>query len=184
MSTITIYGFAGSTYVRTARMACVEKGLDAELEGFEFRSESHRALHPFLKMPAARFNRQAVFETLAILEALEDACGEPPLFPRRGAERIRNATWISAACDYLYPALTAGEIDPGAAATVVAPFDVALGEMPWLAGTAIGAADLFAAPIISYGRNSAPELLDDHANLGRWFAAVQARPSFRDTEAS
>jgi len=54
MRQIELFGFAGSTYVRTARMVCEEKNIDYRLRPLEFRQESHRALHRFLRMPARR----------------------------------------------------------------------------------------------------------------------------------
>ena len=47
MKHVEIFGFAGSTYVRTARMVCEEKQVDYQLQPLEFGQESHRAPHPW-----------------------------------------------------------------------------------------------------------------------------------------
>jgi glutathione S-transferase len=60
VSTLILYGVAFSTYVRTARMACVEKGAGYTLAHDsvdEVRSRAHLALHPFGKMPVMRQRR-------------------------------------------------------------------------------------------------------------------------------
>ena len=52
MEPIRIHGFPGSTYVRTARIVCLEKNLPHELVPLAFGQPSHRDLHPYLRMPA------------------------------------------------------------------------------------------------------------------------------------
>ena len=180
MVSVVIYGFAPSTFTRVARMAAIEKGLDHALEGLEFRKPSHGRLHPFLKMPAARVNGTLVFETLAILKALEAEAPSPALFPSSPADAVRDATWTSAACDYLSDTVVGDDIDRDAARAVLAPFDAALDGTPWLSGQLPGAADLFAAPMIAYGTGVAGDLLDEHAHLAGWFGRICARASFRE----
>ena len=48
MSDVTILGTSLSSYLRTTRMACEEKGISHDLEDLEFGSDGHAALHPFL----------------------------------------------------------------------------------------------------------------------------------------
>ena len=50
MAEVTIIGFPQSTYVRTVRMACEEKGVSYELEGRDFGSEELKAIHPTLRV--------------------------------------------------------------------------------------------------------------------------------------
>lgn len=101
---IIIYGFAQSTFVRTARLVAAEKGLAHTLEGFDFGSDEHRALHPFAKMPAARIEGELIFESPAIARQMEQIAPEPVMFPD-GAAGIRNEIWASTAADYLYHGL-------------------------------------------------------------------------------
>lgn len=79
MPDIEIHGFAQSTYVRTARMVCVEKGASHELVSLDFRSDPHRALHPFLRMQIIRCGDVLLLETLAIASYLDDTIGGPTL---------------------------------------------------------------------------------------------------------
>ncbi|MCG8422050.1 MAG: glutathione S-transferase N-terminal domain-containing protein [Proteobacteria bacterium] len=46
MSQLILFGPPQSSYVRTARWACAEKGVDHELRPVELGSDDHRRLHP------------------------------------------------------------------------------------------------------------------------------------------
>jgi glutathione S-transferase len=51
---LTLYGFPVSPYVRAARIALSEKGVDYQFSevGFDhLKTESYGKLHPFRKMP-------------------------------------------------------------------------------------------------------------------------------------
>jgi len=104
MNAITIYGFNGSTYVRTVCMTCVEKGVDYKLEGFDFGSAEHAALHPFMKMPASEIEGTRLYETLAIVTLIDDLSGTSlqPVDPVHKATMLK---WISSGIDDLYPIL-------------------------------------------------------------------------------
>ena len=71
MSKPVLYGFDGSTYVRTVRMLCAEKGVEYEqvpvnvLEG-EPRQPEHLARHPFGKVPVLDHDGMRIIETGAI----------------------------------------------------------------------------------------------------------------------
>ena len=57
MADVVIYGPSPSTYVRTARLACAEKGITHVLEPLDLGSEAHAKLHPFRKIPAMRHGK-------------------------------------------------------------------------------------------------------------------------------
>lgn len=67
MAKITLYGFDGSTYVRTVRMLLAEKGAEYEqvpvhvLKG-EPRQPKHLARHPFGKVPVVDFDGFRIIE--------------------------------------------------------------------------------------------------------------------------
>ena len=54
MSDIILYGDPRSTYLRTARMAAMEKDISHELQAADLSSEAYTDLHPFKKMPSIR----------------------------------------------------------------------------------------------------------------------------------
>ena len=83
MSNVKIYGPAPSSYVRTTRMALVEKGVDYELLPIEFGSDAHRALHPYAKVPILEHGDVRLYETQAILRYI-DARFDGPASPNAG----------------------------------------------------------------------------------------------------
>ena len=69
--TVTLYGFDGSTYVRTLRVVLAKKGIAYDqvpvnvLTG-EQRSPEHLARHPFGKVPVLDIDGMRLRETDAI----------------------------------------------------------------------------------------------------------------------
>ena len=105
MPDVTIYGPAMSTYVRTARMACAEKGVSHALEEVEFGSDAHRRLHPFAKVPILKHGDFVVYETEAICRYVDRGFAGPPLQPKDTKALARMDQWLSAVNDYVYPAM-------------------------------------------------------------------------------
>ncbi len=179
--TIRIHGFAQSTYVRTVRMAAIEKGLSHELVPLAYHQPAHFALHPFGKMPVLTHDGTTVYETLAILDHLDGLAG-PRLIPADPAARVPVSTVISAAIDYAYRQVVHGDAE--AAAPVFDWLEARLDGQAWLAGAALTAADLFLAPMLAYhfaehGRAA----LDSRPRLAGWYQRIAARPSFEQTAA-
>lgn len=189
MNPIKIFGFAGSTYVRTARVICVEKGLPYELVPLEFRAESHRARHPFLKMPAIEHEGHSFFETLAIGTYLDNLNATPPLQPASPAQRAAMMQWISVAIDYLYRdivgALIADTIAQGAAEAAAQDLEILeqrLAKSAYLAGDAISLADLFVAPMVAFAESKDSRFAPgERVALKRWLANMTSRESFKAT---
>ena len=114
MSALTLYGFDGSTYVRTVRMLLAEKGCtDFEqvplnvLEG-EPRSAEHLARHPFGKVPVVDHDGLRLLETSAIVRYLDDVLPGPSLTPGSAADRARMDMAIGLIDSYGYGALVGG----------------------------------------------------------------------------
>lgn len=191
MNPIKIFGFAGSTYVRTARAICVEKGLAHELVALEFRAESHRARHPFLKMPAIDHQGHRLFETLAIGTYLDSLKARPALQPSSAIERATMMQWISVANDYLYRdlvgALLEDVVPEGAAAAVARDLDILderLARSTYLVGDAISLADLFVAPMVAFAESKGPQFgPGQRSALRRWLTNMASRESFTATAA-
>jgi glutathione S-transferase len=99
---ITIHGPAPSTYVRTARIACLEKGVPHELVPVELAGDAHRALHPWAKVPILEHSGLVLYETSAIVRYVDDRFGGPSLVPGDAAERALMEQWISAYNSYIY----------------------------------------------------------------------------------
>ena len=203
MSKLIIHGFPLSTYVRTARMACVEKGLDYELDPLPPSEAKPQGLHPFGKIPALTHGDLRLFETAAITRYIDEAFEGPPLQPAEPAERALMTQWISAinatvyastirecVLQYVFPKGPDGQPDRGVIdpalvdiAGQLAVLDAAYGGRDYLVGDSLSLADLFLAPILFYLRQmpEGPGLFAAAPNLSRGYAAVEARRSFAET---
>lgn len=189
MNPIKIFGFAGSTYVRTARAICVEKGIPYELVPLEFRAESHRARHPFLKMPAIEHEGHSFFETLAIGTYLDSLSATQALQPASAAQRATMMQWISVAIDYLYRdlvgALLADAVAEGAAEAAARDLDILdqrLAKSAYLAGDTISLADLFVAPMVAFAEGKDSRFAPgERVALKRWLTNLASRESLKAT---
>lgn len=205
MADIIIYGDPRSSYVRTARMACEEKGVAYDLEPVAPGSETIGALHPFGKIPAMRHGDFVLYETTAICRYVDGAFPGPALQPADIRDRAVMEQWISAVNDYFYGVMIRdcvlqyvfprGEdgqpdravIDPALEKSreYLAILDRALEGRDWVAGgDRPSIADLLIAPIMFY-LHQLPEgsgLFAPFANLGRVGGLMTARPSFTGTK--
>ena len=187
MTNIQIFGFAPSTYVRTARMICVELGIDHELTPLAFKEPSHLELHPFGKMPVMRHGDVTLFETLAIAAYLTTAFGGS-LVPKDRLENALMMQWISAANDAIYGPVVGltHEDEPSAAALEDATarlgvLDRALADREHLASEALTLADLFAYPMVDHTARKLRDVVEPHKNLTRWRATIANRNSAKKT---
>lgn len=198
MADITLLGPQASSYVRSARIVCAEKGVEHELAPIAFGSDDHRALHPWAKVPVMRHGDVVLYETQAILRYVDAAFDGPSLVPTAPAAIGAMEQWISIHNCYLYPSAVVGYAfqyifpkgeggQPDRAAIEAAlpklehdlgVLDRALAGQPWLAGS-FSLADILVAPVIT---TIAPlpeggRLVDRCANLRRWLTAMEQRPS-------
>ncbi len=184
MSKVEIFGFAGSTYVRTALAIAAEKGVACDLRPLEFGAEGHRVLHPFLKMPVMRHGALHLYETAAIATYLDEVFPGPSLQPKSPAERAAMWQWISAANAYFYPAFVqtvlaedGGPEAAGAQGRSLAVLEEALASRAYLAGDSLTLADLFVAPMLAFlveKRGGAAKVLAGRPRLALWFECVTA----------
>ena len=208
MSELILYGAPMSTYVRTARMTCVEKDVTYSLQHQtiqEVRSDAHRALHPFGKMPAMRHGDLVLYETPAICRYIDAAFDGPPLQPEEPAAIGRMEQWISVVTSYVYddfirrcvlqyifPQGPDGQPDRKAIDAAgpdlerdLRILDNAYGANDYIVGgNGPTIADLFLAPILAWFVKT-PEgeaLMGRHANVRRALQVMEQRRSFRKTE--
>ena len=101
-----LYGFWRSLATYRVRVALALKGIAAEetsinlLQGKQF-ADDYKAVNPQSVVPALVIDDgPPLFQSLAIIEYLEETCPEPPLLPRdpRGRARVRGLSMI-VACD-------------------------------------------------------------------------------------
>ncbi len=201
----TLYGFDGSTYVRTVRMVLADKGVAYDqvpvnvLAG-ETHQPEHLARHPFGKVPVFDIDGMRLRETIAICSYLEEKYPSPSLVPSDIKERARMIEAIGLLNSYAYPGLigavlyemfpdVVGGPDEAARATCVANGEKALklimdnrSSGPWLAGGQCSLADYFLAPVFAYSAmTKEADLVLSVPGAREWWAAMQEVASFKAT---
>jgi len=205
---IKLWGFNGSTYVRTVRMLLAEKQVtDYEqvpinvLKG-EPREDEHRARHPFGKVPVVDVDGFRIIETTAIVRYLDAVLPGPSLTPAAPKDRARMdmvtsivdsygyGALLNVAGYYLFPDFIGGQHDDALKAAleksrlVLNELMRIKGDAPYLAGSVLSIADLYLAPIMAYVS------LTPHwdeivalAGVGEWWDRVTAHACFQSTAA-
>ncbi len=196
MATIKIYGVPPSSFTRTVRLACHEKGVDYELVPM-FPGQMG-ALNPFHKIPAITHGDMTLYESTAILRYLDRTFPGPRLWPEDSRQAALCDQWASAVCDSLvnsalrYLANHYGFLPVpqemadkylAKAREVVPVFDRQLGQSRYLVGDSVTAADLFLAPLAFYfaGIPGLTEIGEAAPNIARWMKDMSGRPSMMAT---
>jgi glutathione S-transferase len=203
---IVLYGFDGSTYVRTVRMLLAEKAAEYEqvpvnvLAG-EPREPEHLARHPFGKVPVLDHDGMRILETAAIARYLNDVLPGPSFIPDNPRDRARMDMAISLFDSYGYGAVLGvagyhlfpdflGNPDASFLAQSVEQARKVLteimkirGDSPWIAGDQPSLADFFLAPACFYvGLVDEAEQVFDVPGFADWWQRMQALESYRHTE--
>ncbi|RMF03457.1 MAG: glutathione S-transferase family protein, partial [Alphaproteobacteria bacterium] len=109
MPELTLVGVDLSTYVRTARLACEEKGVSYALEMdhigslADLQSEAHLRYHPFGRIPVMLHDGFRLFEASAICRYIDASFDGPALIPGERRQAALMEQWISASNDYVSP---------------------------------------------------------------------------------
>ena len=203
MPTLEIIGAPQSNFVRTVRIACMEKGVPYTLTPARPHSPEVDAIHPFGKIPAMRHGDLTLCESKAIGSYIDMAFDGPPLIPRDPAGAARTEQWISlinTGIDpvfvrqylraYFFSGLPDGAPDRATIDAALpkmremfALLDRELGGRAYLAGDTFTLADAFLLPIIHYMRlmPESGELVQASPNVSAWSDRVVARPSGSET---
>lgn len=206
-----LYGADYSVYVRIARLALLEKGVEHELVPVDVFAPGgppswYGELHPFGKIPAFEHGGLRLFETAAITRYVDEAFDGPALQPGDPQARAVMNQLIGILDAYAYRTLVwdiyvervskARDGKPSDEARIAAALPKARTVLAtlsrikqpgrWLLGEQLTLADLHAAPMFSYFLK-APEgasMMTDQPDLAAWWSAVSARPAFRSSEPS
>ena len=201
---VRIHGYPVSTWTRTLRMTCAEKGLAYELVPVPYGSEEHGALHPFRRIPILEVGETVIFETLASTGYVDEAFDGPSLQPADPARRATMRTWMGVCGDYLFRQVVRGiprdrtptDEELGTAREALGRAESFLGEeggsivdgegasaaSAFLVGDTVSLADLYLAPQLANCCEKAPEILAELPRLTAWLATIEQRPSFTTTE--
>ena len=206
MTTMTLWGFDGSTYVRTVKMVLAEKRyadfeqIQVNVLAGEPKSPEHLMRHPFGKVPVLDHDGMRILETSAIARYLNDVLPGKSLVPSTPKERARMDMVIGIIDSYGYGALVGGvaafHLFPdfvGGKNESMRSSGLENGKKvlelsmktratsPFIAGE-LSIADLYLAPIAFYLSLTPdmPELLKIEG-FADWWARVQALESFQKT---
>lgn len=208
MASPVVYGADYSTYVRTVRLALLEKGVPytlvpVDVFGAEGRSPEHLARHPFGKIPAFEHDGLRLHETGAIVRYVDEAFAGPALQPTDARARARMNQIIGVVDAYAYdtlvwkvyvernaPRLRERPADEAAIAAALPRVATCMGVLEGLAadarclcGDAPGLADCFLVPVFAYFATT-PEgarAIAASNRLGRWWRDIATRDSVRAT---
>jgi glutathione S-transferase len=203
-----VYGPRYSVYTRAVLMALIEKKVAHEVVHIEMDDDAHRApehlkRHPFGMLPAFEHNGFMIYETVPILTYIDDAFPGTRLMPGDIHRRTRAAQILSVINAYAYRPLVWGifvprtfpkadrVVDEAAIAEAVktgenalrAIEDLMMNPDPSLVGRQISLADLLLEPVVHY-LETTPEgkaMLPKVPKIATWHAALQARPSVKET---
>ncbi|WP_419757817.1 glutathione S-transferase family protein [Acidisoma sp.] len=206
MPDITLWGFDGSTYVRTVKMLLAEKGVTdfrqvpLNVLAGEPKTPEHLERHPFGKVPVVDYDGLRLLETSAIIRYLNDVLPGPSLVPQTAEDRARMDMVIGITDSYgygsllgiagyhLFPEFIGGRDEARRAAAIemagkVLTFVIKTkGASPFLAGE-LSLADLYLAPCVFYLSLTpdAEELFSGVDGFDAWWERVQALPSYQST---
>lgn len=207
MAEMILWGFDGSTYVRTVKMLLAEKGATQfkqvqlnVLEGDPKKPE-HLQRHPFGKVPVLDHDGMRILETSAITRYLNDVLPGKSLIPPAVKDRARMDMVIGVIDSYgygaiiggvaayhLFPDFVGGKNDSmrkGGLETGRKALDFAMktkGASPYIAGD-LSLADLYLAPIVFYASLTPDkDELFNVPGFADWWTKVQALQSYKDTQ--
>lgn len=201
-----LYGFDGSTYVRTVRMVLAEKGADYDqvpvnvLEG-EPRQPEHLARHPFGKVPVLDIDGMRLRETDAICRYLDETRAGPSFIPDNAKDRARMAEAFSLINSYgyaaligvagyhLFPDLIGGQNEDKRRKSLEDSekllrllMEIKGGD-PWIAGAKPSLADFLLGPICFYvSLTPDADQVFSVEGFKDWWAAINEIESFKATQ--
>ena len=170
MPKLIVYGFTGSTYVRTVRLLLAEIGADYTLESVnifngESQSPNYLAKHPFGKIPTLEVDGELLYETAAITQYLDTVLANHQYSPADPMHQARMRQIMGIIDSYLYaPAIgtivvgrLTGNIDETKMAAAIPLAAKALETIeslvtpsPYLLGSNITITDFYLIPIFVY----------------------------------
>ncbi|MGY2233936.1 glutathione S-transferase family protein [Pseudomonas gingeri] len=202
---ITLYGYSGSTYVRTVRMLLAEKGADYEqvpvdvLQG-EPHSPEHLLRHPFGKVPVIDHDGFRVIESGAITAYLNEVLPGPSLMPETARDRARAnmaigiydsygyGALVSVAGYHLFPDFIGGQNEESRrngienSRRVLRELMKIKGQDHFIAGPNVSLADFYLVPFCTYiALTPDAAQVFDVEGFAQWWQQVQALPSFKAT---
>jgi len=199
---VRLYWHPFSVFPRRVRIALREKAIRHEevvvdLPGGATRSIDFRRLSPFGHVPVLDDDGLVVFESIAILEYLEERVPRPALLPADPRDRARARQWMQAAGDYLAPPFKRWvmrfftpeaewdradqEIAAGEIACHLDVLEEQLARQEYLVGE-FSLADVCYAPFVcEFAMAQLGALLEPRPGVHAWIERLRKRPSIAST---
>ncbi|HEB92171.1 MAG TPA: glutathione S-transferase family protein [Gammaproteobacteria bacterium] len=196
--TLVVYGAEYSTYVRSVRLCCEEKGVVYQFQERLSRADRLTLNNPFKKVPIIRHGDFVLYESAAICRYIDRRFDGPSLSPAPVAELALMDQWISAANCYFDPAFIRrfvlvhafpsgkdGQVDEtkleAALPEVVQQLEIienALCASDYFSGDKPGIADYLIIPMLDYlARGRGGYLFDKLSQTNRYLERLRKRPS-------
>jgi glutathione S-transferase len=178
----TLYDAARCPYCARVRIVLAEKGVEYETVEIDLgdRPAWIYEKNSTGRVPVLEEGDWLLPESAVIMEYLEERYPAPPLLASESADRALARLWIFRHDDFTRPyyALRRGEEGAGARFDEqLTALDVALGERPWLGGSAYGLADIAYVPWVLRARDSLGVSLDAHPAVEDWLGRLLERPA-------
>ena len=179
-------------YVQRARIVLEEKSVPHTLRFIDLadKPDWFLAISPLGKVPVLRVDGEALFESAAIAEYLDEITWGR-LHPGDAFERARHRAWTAFASStldniaalYNAPEPSAFERHRQALADKLGQLESTLGGGPYFAGRRFSLVDAAFAPVFRYfdviEGAGGPRFLDATPAVRAWHAALAARPSVK-----
>lgn len=204
--TPVLYGFDGSTYVRTVRTILAKKAVAYEqvpvnvLSG-ETRQPEHLERHPFGKVPVLDIDGMRLRETDAICRYLDARNPQPSVIPADAKSQARMAEVINLINSYGYGAMVGGvaayHLFPdfvggknekmradglAATLTLLALIMEIKGGAVWIAGDMPSIADYLLGPIVFYvSLTPDADAVMKIPGMAVWWKAISSDPDFAES---
>ncbi len=199
-----LIGSPTSPYVRKVRVVMAEKKLDFQfvLEDV-WGQDKILESNPLGKVPCLVLDGgEAVFDSRVIVEYLDTLSPVGRLIPASGRERVEVRTW-EALGDGLLDAAILARLEanwagraPGERSQAwidrqmsrvhgaLKAMGQGLGDKPWCAGNHFTLADIAVGCALAYLDFRQPQIdwRERHANLATFYARIEKRPSFMETQ--
>jgi glutathione S-transferase len=201
-----LYWHPFSLFPRRVRVALREKGIAHEeiivdLPGGALREPEFRRLNPFGQVPVLEDDGVVIYESLAILEYLEERHPAPALLPADAAARAEVRQLMLAAGDYLAPPFKRwltrlflpeaswNRADQDAAAAEIGGHLDVLEQVltggEYLTGERFTLADVAYVPMVcELAACQLGHVLESRPAVRAWVERLRARPAVRDTSPS
>jgi glutathione S-transferase len=192
----------GAPNPRKLRVYCAEKGISiphriVDIMSGENRQPDFARINPMMGLPVLELDDGTYLtESLTIMEYLEEVHPDPPMIGTNPVERARTREaericeiGVMASIGTIFQntspffagrikqSADAAENARGRLAQVLAVVDAGIGSKPFVAGSRPTIADCTLIAAMGFAAFAGVELDPKYANIARWFADFQKRPS-------